>query len=463
MRPLTATIDGQTLTLPAETAAALAGGAVLLGVLILLVVLRVLLKAREQSPVALILRVSWLGSGGLMALLLAPIAETGDLLWAMAPLRSALMASGVVGWLGLSLAAVELYLRSRERDPELPWGWRSWAELPVLALGGVLLLGGSLQMRQAWHGVSIPAIQASGCAQIHQGVHCQPTLELRVLGKPDETYQTGLIFKRTSVRRHWFMGEREASRGGHFEDAQGWRIPEQAVPSAKRGPVTYQIYAVRGDLMLRTQLGPFTIVEDQADPRIDVAPGSTWRFSSRVSRSQRVILLRHESSSWDGETLLAQLAEPVLIEGLYRYPLRVQRGDGPLEEMGYLQNTDGQSAWLYGGKVRPWLNTEVSASGLEPARPYDTFSELPEKGFECVQPFTRGICVCAPPGSVPGQELAGPIQCRTHQSAGAGETLLLGFLALATLGLTPGPPQGQTDWVLESSTIEPILSLEPKP
>lgn len=74
MRPLTATIDGQTLTLPAEPAAALTGGAALLGLLIVLLAVRVALKARDQSPIALILRVSWLGSGGLVALLLAPVA-----------------------------------------------------------------------------------------------------------------------------------------------------------------------------------------------------------------------------------------------------------------------------------------------------------------------------------------------------------------------------------------------------
>lgn len=463
MRPLTATIDGQTLTLPAEPAAALTGGAALLGLLIVLLAVRVALKARDQSPVALILRVSWLGSGGLVALLLAPVAETGDLLWAMPPLRTALLASGVVGWLGLSLAAVELYVRSQERDKEVPWSWRSWAELPVVALTGVLLLAGSLQMRQSWQGVHVPSISARGCAQIHQGVHCLPTLELRVLGKPDVNVQTGLFFKRSSVRRHWFMGEMETSSGTHFEDAQGWKLPEQAVPSAQIGSVSYQAYAVRGEMMVRTELGPFSVVEDRPDPRLAVAPGSTWRFSSRVSRSQRVILLRHESSSWDGETLLAQVGERELVDGLYRYPLRVQRGDGPLGEMGYLQNANGQSVWRYGGKERAWLSTEVSAMGEQPARPYDTFSELPQGGYECVQPYTEGVCVCAPPGSVPGQALAGPIQCRTHQSAGVGETLLLGFLAIATLGLTPGVSQGQTDWVLESSAIEPILSIEPVP
>lgn len=108
--------------------------------------------------------------------------------------------------------------------------------------------------------------------------------------------------------------------------------------------------------MLRTDVGPFSVVEDRADPRVQVPVGATWRFSSRVTRTQRVILLKQDTSSWEGPKLVVQVAEPLQQDGGRVYPL----------------------------------------------------------------------------------------------------SLLLGFLALATLGLTPGVAHEHTDWALDSAKVEAL-------
>ncbi|MFT5587013.1 MAG: hypothetical protein ACI9VR_004618 [Cognaticolwellia sp.] len=141
MQPLSATIDGHTLTLPAEPVGLLASGAGLALVLLALVLTRAALAGAVQSKQSIVLRILW-GLSGLAAFGVAlPSVQVGELMWALPRLKSAVLAAGVLGWLALALSGVQAWLRFSERDPEQPIRWTRWADLPVLAVPVLAVLG----------------------------------------------------------------------------------------------------------------------------------------------------------------------------------------------------------------------------------------------------------------------------------------------------------------------------------
>lgn len=497
MQPLTAELAGYSLTLPSEPYLALLALACLGLVVLALRGLRMAMGKLHGPPWEAWLWVGWLSSGIGVALLLSAGVETGDVLWALPELHHLIQLTGAVGWLSVSAVAVEAWRVLRQDPPVTGWHPGHWVALPPMGVLGVALASGCLWVRQSWAAVQVPALTVQGCEEVHQGLACAPVFRVFVLGREPVERTSGFLFKRTQVTLPWFTGSQSGSMGRSFEDLGGWQIPEQPIPTARLGSVEHTFYAIHGPLMVRKTLGGFTVTSDRGDPRLQAVSGATFHYGTTETRSQRVILLKHDSHSWDGPSFTVQIGERLERGGVYVYPVYSRRGEDAPKLEGHLQQSDGVSYWLSGELRAPLFperaDQEVASEAPLPPPPISpmpqvddrqeegeeavsppevseplpqtaVYEGLPEGHEECTVPWMRGLCVCAPAQSLPEQDFAGPIQCAySHDGAGVGETLFMGFLALVTLGLTPGVPHSRTEILLLRAGVEPLWGVAPPP